>query len=40
MNNGDYIGGRLCFTDMKNKIKELEENKNEWICKNCYIICY
>lgn len=29
MNNGDYIGGRLCFTDMKNKIKELEENKNE-----------
>ena len=29
MNNEDYVGGRLCFTDMKNKIKELEENKNE-----------
>lgn len=29
INNEDYVGGRLCFTDMKNKIKELEENKNE-----------
>lgn len=24
MNNEDYIGGRLCFTDMKNKMQELE----------------
>ena len=24
MNNEDYIGGRLCFNDMKNKMKELE----------------
>ena len=24
MNNEDYIGGRLCFTDMKNKMHELE----------------
>lgn len=23
-NKKDYIGGRLCFTDMKNKMKELE----------------
>lgn len=29
MNNEDFIGGRLCFTDMKNKMKQLEENKNE-----------
>ena len=26
MNNKDYIGGRLCFTDMKDKIKKLEIN--------------
>lgn len=26
INNEDYIGGRLCFTDMKNKMKELEES--------------
>lgn len=25
-NEKDYIGGRLCFTDMKNKIQELEES--------------
>ena len=25
MNNEDYIGGRLCFTDIKNKIQELEQ---------------
>lgn len=24
MNNEDYIGGRLCFTDIKNKMQELE----------------
>lgn len=24
MNNEDYVGGRLCFTDMKDKMKELE----------------
>ena len=24
MNNEDYIGGRLCFTDMKDKMQELE----------------
>lgn len=24
MNEEDYIGGRLCFTDIKNKIQELE----------------
>ena len=24
MNEEDYIGGRLCFTDMKNKMQELE----------------
>lgn len=24
MNNEDYIGGRLCFTDMKSKMHELE----------------
>lgn len=27
MNNEDYIGGRLCFTDMKNKMQELEQGK-------------
>lgn len=25
MNNEDYIGGRLCFTDIKNKIQEIEQ---------------
>lgn len=25
MNNEDYIGGRLCFTDMKDKMQELEQ---------------
>lgn len=24
-NNADYIGGRLCFTDMKNNMRELEQ---------------
>lgn len=24
MNNEDFIGGRLCFTDIKNKMEELE----------------
>ena len=24
MNNEDYIGGRLCFTDIKNKMQEIE----------------
>lgn len=24
MNNEDYVGGRLCFTDMKDKMQELE----------------
>ncbi len=24
MNEEDYIGGRLCFTDIKNKIQELQ----------------
>ena len=23
MNNEDYIGGRLCFTDIKNKMQEM-----------------
>lgn len=27
MNNVDYIGGRLCFTDIKNKMQELEKRK-------------
>lgn len=27
MNEEDYIGGRLCFTDMKNKMQELEAKK-------------
>ena len=26
MNNEDYVGGRLCFTDMKDKMQELEES--------------
>ena len=26
MKNEDYIGGRLCFTDMKNKMQEIEGN--------------
>lgn len=26
MNNEDYIGGRLCFTDMKNKMQEMEKS--------------
>jgi hypothetical protein len=25
MNNEDYIGGRLCFTDIKNKMQEIEQ---------------
>mgnify|MGYP004439255095 CR=1 FL=1 len=25
MNNVDYIGGRLCFTDIKNKMQECEQ---------------
>lgn len=25
INNADYIGGRLCFTDMKNNMQELEQ---------------
>ena len=25
----DYIGGRLCFTDMKNKIQALEQGSDE-----------
>ncbi len=28
MENEDYIGGRLCFTDMKNKMQELEGKSN------------
>lgn len=29
-NEKDYIGGRLCFTDMKNKMQELEgSDRNE-----------
>lgn len=29
-NQNDYIGGRLCFTDMKNKMQELEgSDRNE-----------
>lgn len=27
MNNEDYVGGRLCFTDMKDKMEELEAKK-------------
>lgn len=26
MNNEDYIGGRLCFTDIKNKMQEMEKS--------------
>lgn len=29
MNNKDYIGGRLCFTDMKDKMQELEGSDNQ-----------
>lgn len=28
MNNEDYIGGRLCFTDMKSKMQELEQGSD------------
>lgn len=28
MNNKDYIGGRLCFTDMKDKMQELEQGSD------------
>lgn len=28
MNNEDYIGGRLCFTDMKSKMQELEQRSD------------
>ena len=28
INNEDYIGGRLCFTDMKDKMQELEKSDN------------
>ena len=34
INNEDYIGGRLCFTDMKNKMQELEGSDNVGI-RNC-----
>lgn len=27
-NEKDYIGGRLCFTDMKNKMQELEQGSD------------
>lgn len=29
MNNEDYIGGRLCFTDIKNKMQEIEGNDSD-----------
>ena len=29
MNEEDYIGGRLCFTDMKNKMQELEQGDDK-----------
>lgn len=29
MNDEDYIGGRLCFTDIKNKIQELERGVSD-----------
>lgn len=29
MNNEDYVGGRLCFTDMKDKMQELEGSDSE-----------
>lgn len=28
MNNEDYIGGTLCFTDIKNKIQEIEQGSD------------
>ena len=28
MNEEDYIGGRLCFIDMKNKMQELEQGSD------------
>lgn len=28
MSNEDYIGGRLCFTDIKNKMQELEQGSD------------
>ena len=28
MNNEDYIGGRLCFTDIKNKMQEIEKGSD------------
>lgn len=28
MNNDDYIGGRLCFTDMKDKMQKLEQGSD------------
>lgn len=28
MNNEDFIGGRLCFNDMKNKMQELEQGSD------------
>lgn len=27
-NEKDYIGGRLCFTDMKNKMQEIEQGSD------------
>lgn len=27
-NNADYIGGRLCFADMKNNMRELEQGSD------------
>ena len=27
INNEDYIGGRLCFIDMKDKMQELQESR-------------
>ena len=28
MNKEDYVGGRLCFTDMKDKMQELEQESD------------
>lgn len=28
MNEEDYIGGRLCFTDIKNKMQEIEQGSD------------
>lgn len=28
MNNEDYVGGRLCFTDMKDKMQKLEQGSD------------